>query len=222
MEVILYIYKLGNANNFWCQTFLPAVGMGAFHTCIQVDGKLYTFDALKGIVVQNMNHVNITRLSDGELLEQSICLGICNLTRGEIQQIVNRLQNDFFHEKSYHLVHRNCNHFSETFALALLQHDELIEKGPNPSIKNSLYPTHINRLAGASGLFIKHDDDIVPCKPLEEAAIAVGASEKLGWTFAKKIEPSFSNSTKESLGSNQKKKELTEAQKAALDKLRKK
>lgn len=218
MEVILHIYKLGNANNFWCRTFLPAVGMGAYHTCIQLDGKLYTFDALKGIIVQNIRNVNITRLSDGELLEQSITLGNCHLTRGEIQEIVNRLQKDFFYENAYHLVHRNCNHFSETFALALLQHDELIEKGPDPSIKNSNYPTHINRLAGTSGLFIKHDDDIVPCKPLEEAATVVGAAEKVGWTFGKKLS---SKSTKTILVSKQK-KELTKAQKAALEKLRKK
>lgn len=221
MEVLLHVYKLGNTDNFWYRTFLPSVGMGLFHTCIQINGKVYTFDASRGIITQSMKSINIHRLSDGSQLEETISLGTCPLQPGEIQQIIQKLGTNYFHEKAYHLIHRNCNHFSETLALALIYYQDLIDQGPDPKIlQMSTFPHHINRLASTSGIFVKHDSDIVPCKPVQEAAMVVGASEKIGWNLSHKYPKQIDSSKKKEPMAR--KKELTEAQKAALDKLRNK
>jgi hypothetical protein len=58
------------------------------------------------------------------------------------------------------LVHRNCNHFTETFATALLNYEDLMEGKPLLGRLN-VYPVYINRLATTGAAFVGHDDDIV-------------------------------------------------------------
>ena len=109
------------------------------------------------------------------------------------------------------MVHRNCNHFTETFATAIILKDSLAEPGTH---KLKFYPDWINRLANTSKAVVGHDEDIVPCNPLEEARKAVGADQKVGWDFGHK------DSKKDSKRKSSQKKELTEKQKAALAKIR--
>jgi hypothetical protein len=65
-----------------------------------------------------------------------------------------------FSETAYHLVHRNCNHFTETFATALLKYEDLMEGKPLLGRLN-VYPVYVNRLATTGATFVGHDDDIV-------------------------------------------------------------
>lgn len=176
-DVTLNIYKLSNNNNgintntgnfcnWTSRLLLPAIGMGAYHTSITVAGTTttYTFAAQHGIVQSRSKSEGDTIAAAAAMMvfQESLFLGYCRLNRGQVQEIIQRL-NIPFAENSYHLVHRNCNHFTETLATALLKYEELMEAGGQQKLSsaNTVYPVYINRLANTSSVFIGHDEDIV-------------------------------------------------------------
>jgi hypothetical protein len=105
------------------------------------------------------------------------------------------------------LLNRNCNHFTETFATAVILGEQLANEKP-PLLEK--YPAWVNRLAKSGTTFIDHGD---VCNVLEEARMAAGVEGKVGWDL-----PSCGCVT--TVPPTQK-KELTPAQKAALAKLKK-
>lgn len=214
-DVVLHVYQLqtSNGNNGSSASFfsrlLPQVGLGAYHTSLEVEGYRYTFAANFGIVKTISHNEGVP---PGAIYKEAIELGSCTVNRGELNCIVKEL-GKIFHRTSYHLVHRNCNHFTETFATAIILNDKLVDKNCSrlPS-----FPQWVNRLANTSGMVISHDDDIVPCDVMAEARKATGADSKIGWELdSKKDTNANKSSTKK-----QQKKELTEKQKAMLAKIK--
>ena len=189
----------------WLQKLLTPMGFGAYHTSIDVHGYTYTYGAGGGIqktqVVNKYIHV-----PPNGVFKQSIVLGSCCMSRGEINECLNRLRTTFT-GTSYHLLNRNCNHFTETFATAVILGEELASQQP-PSLKT--YPPWVNRLAKSGTTLIDHGD---VCNVLQEARAAAGVEGKVGWDL-QTTGVAASNVPKQ-------KKELTEAQKAALAKLKK-
>lgn len=238
-DVVLNVYALatdgpemGRAASFLTR-FLPSLGMGAYHTSLELDGYNYTFAAGAGIVKSSVRNNNSLPLHAS--FQESIPLGSCRLrNRGQVATILKILGDHFFSPTSYHLVHRNCNHFTETLATALILHDELLSafsteenNDNNNNSKNrknkpiqrlESFPDWINRLASTGGMMISHDDDIVPCQVWKEAAQAVGADTQVRKTANKNA----AANTGAKPTSSTTKKTLTEAQKAALAKIRKK
>lgn len=218
-DVTLNIYDLipnqqgsSTASSFFSRIFTP-LGFGAYHTSVDVHGYCYTFGAGGGVQKSQISN-KATHVPRNGVFKESITLGSCALARGEINEVVNRLRVKFFTGSSYHLLNRNCNHFTETFATALVLADRLADQKP-PSLKT--FPAWVNRLAKNSTSLINHGD---VCDVLLEARHAAGMDGKVGWDLPssqKQQSASHSISGKEKSG---KKKELTEAQKAALAKLK--
>jgi len=125
---------------------------------------------------------------------------------------------DKFKGDKYHLANRNCNHFSETFAMALILGNELLS-GTTPKLDK--YPSWVNRLA-RTGTSLGIDDGNV-CDVVAEARIAAGAKEgKVGWELSSANDKGASaGTTTANNRSRSQKKELTEKQKAVLAKLKK-
>ena len=202
--------------------FLPTIGMGVYHTSVEIDGYRYTFGAGRGIIKTRAQNEGVPT---GAVYQECIALGACHCRhRGEINGVVNKLQT-FFHSTAYHAVHRNCNHFTETFATALILHDKLInsKKGDDDIIRLKTFPAWVNRLANTSKLMVGHDEDIVPCNVFAEARTAVGADEKVGWDFDSKNDSDAKKAATaktKSSSNKQTKRTLTEAQKKALAKIR--
>jgi hypothetical protein len=160
-DVTLNIYKLsfpspeGSSGNFWTSRLLPAIGMGAYHTSLTVGtNQHYTFAAQQGIFQSRKEPTD-----SSAVFQESLFLGYCRLNRGQVLEIVQNMKATFS-ETAYHLVHRNCNHFTETFATALLNYEDLMEGKPLLGRLN-VYPVYINRLATTGTAFVGHDDDIV-------------------------------------------------------------
>mmetsp|Transcript_13176 Transcript_13176/g.18646 ORF Transcript_13176/g.18646 Transcript_13176/m.18646 type:complete len:241 (-) Transcript_13176:375-1097(-) len=193
------------------QSILTPMGFGAYHTSIEVQGYCYTFSANAGIQKTQISSRS-SHVPRNGIFKESIFLGACGLERGQINEVVNRLRNKYFTDSSYHLLNRNCNHFTETFATALLLGDRLADQNP-PSLKK--YPAWVNRLAKTSTNMIDHGD---VCNAIVEARYAAGMDDKVGWDLSssKGGKSASGNATQKS----GKKKELTEAQKAALAKLK--
>lgn len=239
-DVVLSVYtlstespELGRSANY-VSRLLPSIGLGAYHTSLELDGYSYTFAAGVGII---QTLIRQQRLPPNVTFKEAIPLGSCRpKNRGEVSVIVKAL-GEIFTPTAYHLIHRNCNHFTETLATALILHDELVF-GPvtNRKKRLSTYPDWVNRLATTGAMLLsQHDDDIVPCNVWQEAVRAVGADKKVGWNFEPSLSVSSNNTngggsaTQTSLASKSSssstkptKKTLTEAQKKALAKIQKK
>eukprot|EP00584_Thalassiosira_punctigera_P004987 CAMPEP_0172533206 /NCGR_PEP_ID=MMETSP1067-20121228/5997_1 /TAXON_ID=265564 ORGANISM="Thalassiosira punctigera, Strain Tpunct2005C2" /NCGR_SAMPLE_ID=MMETSP1067 /ASSEMBLY_ACC=CAM_ASM_000444 /LENGTH=239 /DNA_ID=CAMNT_0013317821 /DNA_START=57 /DNA_END=776 /DNA_ORIENTATION=+ len=204
--------------NFF-RSLLPSLGFGAYHTSIDVRGFRYQFGANMGIVRTSSPGVggetaHSLRAMPNCTYRESIILGQTWCDQSEINATIQRMREDKFTGDNYHLANRNCNHFSETFAMALILGSDLLEDS-GAEKKLDRYPPWVNRLARA-GTVLLSDDTV--CNVLAEARVAAGLKGKVGWTLS-----SLDNNTKKSTSAakGSQKKELTEKQKAALAKLKK-
>lgn len=123
------------------------------------------------------------------------------------------MRDEQFKGENYHLANRNCNHFSETFAMALILGGDLLE---NDNQKLDKFPSWVNRLA-RTGTSLGVDDGNV-CDVVKEAKAAAGLKGKVGWELT-----SSSNKKNNAFNSanRSQKKELTDKQKTVLAKLKK-
>lgn len=200
--------------------------IGAYHTSIDVRGFRYQFGANVGISRTASPHGggdsadSIRFVPPNGAYRESIVLGQTWSEQGEINAIVQRMRDDGFRGDTYHLVKRNCNHFSETFAMALILGNELLEEGNGDVRTLDKFPAWVNRLARI-GSSLSNEDVNAACDVVAEARVAAGARGKVGWDIA----PSSSKSNGGAKGrtadrSRSLKKELTDKQKMALAKLK--
>ena len=208
--------------------FLRTIGLGTYHTSLQIRSKCYSFAAGVGIAQSTPPTSGREQYAPTNArYQESITLGSTTLSQGKINEIVNKLRDTTFTNSSYHLMNRNCNHFTTTLAMALLHYDQLTDPGYHPSLEK--YPAWVNRLARTgTGLGCLNGEGVdVICEPEREARVAVGAEERVGWDLSKPGNgnaKSARESRKASDGGagGSKKKELTEEQKKILAKLKKK
>ncbi|KAL3776546.1 hypothetical protein ACHAW5_008708 [Stephanodiscus triporus] len=202
---------------------LAPMGFGAYHTSIDVRGFRYQFGANVGIsrTASRGDSADSNRfVPPNGAYRESIVLGQTWCEQGEINAIVQRMKDEGFRGDTYHLVKRNCNHFSETFAMALILGNELLEEVNGDVRTLDKFPAWVNRLARI-GSSLGNEDMNAACDVVAEARVAAGARGKVGWDFA----PSSSKSNDGAKGSTADrsrslKKELTDKQKMALAKLK--
>ena len=206
--------------------FLRTIGLGTYHTSIQIRSKCYSFAAGFGISQSNPPTSGADRYAPSNArYQESVTLGTTTLSQGKINEVVNKLRDTTFTSTSYHLMNRNCNHFTTTLAMALLHYDQLTDPQYRPKLDR--YPAWVNRLARTgTGLGCLNGEGVdVICNPEREARVAVGAEQRVGWDLSKPGNGnavSATDSKKGTGGASSKKKELTEEQKKILAKLKKK
>eukprot|EP00980_Cylindrotheca_fusiformis_P021172 scaffold8136_cov127-Cylindrotheca_fusiformis.AAC.12 len=145
---------------------LPTIGMGAYHTSIEVMDLKYTFAGNAGVMCGRANgpDVGVPKGAKGPI--QQIPLGKCLRSKQELIDIIKRLSTLFYTRTSYNIMHRNCNHFTETLATCLVVND--------PKCPLQTFPRWLNRLANTGALVMKKDQNVVECNILDEARIACG------------------------------------------------
>lgn len=114
--VILNVYDLFNINEF-----VVPLGLGIFHTGIQVYDTEYTYgghsysnSGIFGMMPRSADQ----ELGDHFHYRESIQLGYTDFSRDEVSRIVEQLGLQF-RGNSYHLIGNNCNHFSDTMSRVL-------------------------------------------------------------------------------------------------------
>eukprot|EP00924_Labyrinthula_sp_SR-Ha-C_P010081 maker-scaffold_40-snap-gene-1.49-mRNA-1 protein AED:0.33 eAED:0.33 QI:91/1/1/1/1/1/2/102/211 len=133
MDVILNVYDL-NATNF----VLYPLGLGFYHTGIEINGEEYTFAGGGGIFPHKAKSPPLEGNQKDLNLRESILLGQFTGGTQGLQQSLNKLKDSgYFSGDKYKLVSRNCNDFSRAFALSLLGKKYL----------SSTWPWYVNRLA---------------------------------------------------------------------------
>jgi PPPDE putative peptidase domain len=224
-DVILNVYKIHPSaeeerrTSFWVRS-LSSVGLGLYHTSLSVPPYTYTFVANQGIVSTRGGANSAAFAGTPNMtFQEELRLGDVKLPRDVLNKILQILKDDYFTPTSYHLVHRNCNHFTETLATVLLCHDTIDTTASSPRLSTT-YPAYINRLAQTGAHVISHDEDIVPCLVAREALDVLlrvkGGTTKPAASATAKGTGFFFKAPKET------KKELTEQQKQLLAKIRKK
>ncbi|XP_027084198.1 deSI-like protein At4g17486 [Coffea arabica] len=111
VSLYLNVYDLTNINDY-----LYWFGLGIFHSGIEVHGLEYGYGAheypTSGVFeVEPKN-------CPGFVFRRSVLLGSTDMTRSEIQSFMEHLSSKY-HGDNYHLIAKNCNHFTDDVSVCL-------------------------------------------------------------------------------------------------------
>ncbi|KAJ9163140.1 hypothetical protein P3X46_022840 [Hevea brasiliensis] len=111
-QVVLNVYDLTSVNNYtyW-------FGFGIFHSGIEVHGKEYGFGA-HDFPVSGVFEVE-PRSCPGFIYRCSIPLGRINMPSSEFRTFIETMASEY-HGDTYHLISKNCNHFSDDISHRLV------------------------------------------------------------------------------------------------------
>ncbi|KRY89472.1 Desumoylating isopeptidase 2, partial [Trichinella pseudospiralis] len=113
--VYLNIYSMN-----WMNEYLSHVGVGIYHSGIEVYNDEYCFGRhklpLSGIF--QITPRNAEELGDGFKYKESLFLGYTDFSEFDVIKIVQQLGEEFL-GCQYHLMNKNCNHFTNALAKVL-------------------------------------------------------------------------------------------------------
>ncbi|KAG6739570.1 hypothetical protein POTOM_057171 [Populus tomentosa] len=111
-QVVLNVYDLTPLNQYtyW-------FGFGIFHSGIEVHGKEYGFGA-HDFPVSGVFEVE-PRSCPGFIYRCSILLGRITMPPSEFRTFIERAASEY-HGDTYHLISKNCNHFTEDISCRLI------------------------------------------------------------------------------------------------------
>ncbi|TYZ60908.1 hypothetical protein PybrP1_008165 [[Pythium] brassicae (nom. inval.)] len=118
--VVLNVYDLSPANDY-----VSALGVGLFHSGIEIAGDEYSFASGAGIFTTT------PRQAAGAVFRESITLGVFSGSHTEARQLAFSLRPEFAGD-SYNLLTKNCNTYAEALSQLLL---------------GKSIPAYVNRLA---------------------------------------------------------------------------
>lgn len=107
----LNVYDLTPLNNY-----LYWFGLGIFHSGIEAHGLEYGFGA-HDYRTSGVFEVE-PKSCPGFIFRRSVLLGTTNLSRAEFRSFMEHLSGKY-HGDTYHLIAKNCNHFTEEVCMQL-------------------------------------------------------------------------------------------------------
>lgn len=98
-----------------------ALGFAAYHTGVEVFGVEYFFAGGEGQSGSGV-HTQPPRASPPGspwIYQKTVEIGVTTLSSREVADTANRLGSSSFNASTYHLLAKNCNHFSDAFCKAI-------------------------------------------------------------------------------------------------------
>mmetsp|Transcript_33071 Transcript_33071/g.29309 ORF Transcript_33071/g.29309 Transcript_33071/m.29309 type:complete len:186 (-) Transcript_33071:34-591(-) len=111
-KIMLNVYDLSPANKY-----LYSIGLGFYHTGIEINGKEYSFGGspeMAGTGIFDNEPLSL----DPETFRTSLEMGTIR-SMSDFYRVLEELKMDF-QAKDYNVVRKNCNHFSEQLSRKLL------------------------------------------------------------------------------------------------------
>ena len=129
--------RLNVYDMYWLNDYASSLGVGIYHSGIEVYGVEYAYGghpfAFSGVFENTPQDAE--ELGDNFRFRESILLGETDFTAGDVRHMVQLLGHEYRGDK-YHLISKNCNHFTSALARSLTGRD---------------IPAWVNRLALISG-----------------------------------------------------------------------